>query len=84
LPNSSLIVEPAKILGMNSITKRDFFIRRRKRGSQGWESKNSEEECREISSGQKVQLKKVGPMRGRCTRPTKVGKHEAKLMVRLS
>ncbi len=35
-------------------------------------------------SGQKVQLKKVGPMRGRCTRPTKVEKHEANLMVRLS
>jgi hypothetical protein len=47
LPNPSLITEPAKTAGMNSITEKDFF-NRRNRGSQGWESKNFGEECMEI------------------------------------
>jgi hypothetical protein len=59
---------------MNSVTKQDSFIRGRNRGSQGWESKNSEEECREKSSGQKVRLKKSRPDAGEVHRADKGGK----------
>jgi hypothetical protein len=83
LPNSKPIAESWKIIDIVSITEEDSFIRRN-RGIQGWESKNSGEGCREIFRPESAVKKKVGPMRGRCTRPTKVGKHEANLMVKLN
>jgi len=81
LPNSKLITETWKIIDIKSIMKKGLLLEDIEEPGMNWV--NSEEGWREIFRPGSA-VKKVGPMRGRCTRPTNGGKHEANLMVNVS